>query len=192
MTLTRLLIGCGLLLCLDLKAAEDVSSQQVSELLAQAKAQAVVLKSDVDTMDFFAGSTSNWGAHASIVGIYRGHINAIRLLAAKLDEARNAASASQKTTIDRILPLLNEMTSSTEALIDNIDKDPSHLSAGPYQITSEPTPIWPMSSRCWSASLWITRRPRKTWSASQNCSIFHRARRPRPVELWWIVRAGSE
>jgi hypothetical protein len=73
-------------------ADEAPDSDRVSELLSTAKAQAFELKSDIQTMDFFAGSDFGWESHASIINVYKDHINAIRHQVPKLDDARSIAS----------------------------------------------------------------------------------------------------
>jgi hypothetical protein len=115
------------------RAAAESDAGRVSQVLSAAKDLAAELKSDLETMDFFAGSQSAWESHASIVNIYNDHVNAIRGQVAKLDSARNIASPVQKTTIDRIVPLMQEMAADTEALIKQINQNPKGLNGGEFR-----------------------------------------------------------
>ena len=51
----------------------------------------------------------------------------------KLDEARNTASAWQKTAIDRIAPLLKELASDTTAVIERLNNNPKALNTDEYK-----------------------------------------------------------
>jgi hypothetical protein len=132
MMLRLLLIAFVLFADLTL-AADDPDSDHVSELLVTAKAQAFELKSDIQTMDFFTGSDFGWESHASIVNVYKGHISAIRQQVARLDDARSIASPLQKKTIDQVGPLLQELASDAEGLINRINKNPKRLDSGEYK-----------------------------------------------------------
>ena len=57
----------------------------------------------------------------------------IRRQVTKLDDVRSTASSWQKTTIDRIGPLLQELASDAEALINRINQNPKRLNGGEYK-----------------------------------------------------------
>jgi hypothetical protein len=130
--LRLLLIGFLSYSCLT-RAADEPDSDRVSKLLSAAKTQAFDVKSDVQTMDFFMGSDLSWESHTVIVNLYKEHIDAIRRQATMLDDVRGIASPLQKTTIDQVSPLLRELASDAEALIDRIDKNPKRLNSGDYK-----------------------------------------------------------
>jgi hypothetical protein len=133
MMMLRLLV-IGFVLCSDLTLdADEPDSDRVFELLSTAKSQAFELKSDIQTMDFFAGSDFGWASHASIINVYKDHIDAIRNQISKLDETRSIASTLQKTTLDRVGPLLKELASDAEALINRINQNPKRLNGGEYK-----------------------------------------------------------
>jgi hypothetical protein len=116
-----------------LRAADEQDSDQVSKLLSAAKTQALELKYDIDTMDFFTGSDFDWGSHTAIVNVNRDHIDGIRRQAAKLKDVRSAGSSWQKTTVDRIRPLLEELAAEAETLINRINQNPKRLNDGEYK-----------------------------------------------------------
>jgi len=119
--------------CSHLTPADGQDSDRVFELLSTAKTQALELKSDIQSIDFFTGTDFGWESHISIVNEYKNHIGAIRRQATTLDEARSIASPFQKTTIDRIEPLLRDMASAAETLINRINQNPKRLNSAEYK-----------------------------------------------------------
>ncbi len=113
-------------------AANESAFEQVFAELSQAKEQARELKNDVATIGFFMGSVSSWESHSSILNLYKENISAIRRQVIKLDDIRNIASPWQKTTIDRIRPLLQELAATAESVIDQINQNPKGLKTGEY------------------------------------------------------------
>jgi len=65
--------------------------------------------------------------------VYKGHIDAVRRQVTRLNDVRSNASSWQKTTIDRIAPLLQELASDAEALINRINQNPKRLNNGEYK-----------------------------------------------------------
>jgi hypothetical protein len=114
-------------------APEGGGTSQVTQLLSDVESKASLLKSDLSTLDFFASSQLGWQSHAAIVAAYKEHIGALRNQAAKLDGARKDASRWQKTTIDQIVPLLQEFAATAEATIGAIDKNPAGLNSDDYK-----------------------------------------------------------
>lgn len=114
-------------------APEAGDTFQVAKLLSDVERQASLLKSDLSTLDFFASSQLGWQSHAGIVAAYKEHIGALRNQAARLDGALKDASRWQKTTIDQIVPLLQEFAATAEATIGAIDRNPSGLSSNDYK-----------------------------------------------------------
>ncbi|HEX7359400.1 MAG TPA: hypothetical protein VF283_02810 [Bryobacteraceae bacterium] len=73
-------------------------------------------------METFTRSKTNWQAHASQITIIREHINNAGKLVSQLQDARGGAAQWQKDAIDHIYPLLKEMASNTESIIDHLNK----------------------------------------------------------------------
>jgi len=115
------------------KAADAPDSEQVSKLLSDAKTQAYQLKEDAATMQSYTQSKVGWESHAETVNQMRDHINAVGRTVTKLDEARATASPWQATAIDRIKPLLKEIASNTDSVIQYLNKNPKRLSMNEYK-----------------------------------------------------------
>jgi hypothetical protein len=120
---------------LPLRAVTDVpDSEQVNQLLSDAKAEAYQLSLDASTMESYTRSaTTTWQSHAVAVMQMKEHVNAAGRTLTKLDDARKSASPWQATAIDRIKPLLKEIASTTENVIGYINKNPSRLGTPEYR-----------------------------------------------------------
>ena len=98
-------------------------SKEVSDLLAQAKGQAAQLKLDAADMGTFTRTNVTWESHAAKITEIKDHVNKVGETVAKLNQLRDTASPWQKTAIDRINPLLQELASNTTAIIEHLNKE---------------------------------------------------------------------
>jgi hypothetical protein len=113
-------------------AAAVPDSEQVSQLLSEAKTMAFQLKEDAQTMESYTRSSTTWQSHAIAINQIKERINALGRQAAKLRDAKSTASPWQKTAIDRINPLLEELAGYTEAVIEHVNKQPQLLTTPEY------------------------------------------------------------
>jgi hypothetical protein len=98
-------------------------SKEVSDLLAQAKGQAGQLKLDAADMETFTRTNVTWESHAAKITAVKDHVNKVADTVAKLNQVRDTASPWQKTAIDRVNPLLQELASNSTAIIDHLNKE---------------------------------------------------------------------
>jgi len=131
--LPALLVAGILTISPALQAGDAKDSEQVSNLLSDAKTQAYQLREDAATMESYTRSNLGWDNHRVTVNQIRDHINAVGQTLTKLDDARGIASPWQATAIDRIKPLLREMASNTTSLIEYLNKNPARLSTKEYR-----------------------------------------------------------
>lgn len=127
------LAAAGMILISPTLKAATPDSEQVSKLLSDAKTQAFELKEDALTMERFTRLTSDWGTHSTAVTQMTEHINVVGKTLAKLEELRDGASPWQQTAIDRIRPLLKEIASNTETVIQFINQNPKRLFTTEYK-----------------------------------------------------------
>ena len=116
-----------------MKAADNPDSEQVSNLLSQAKTMAFQLKEDAGTMETFTRVDAPWQSHAAAIAQIKEHFNALSQQETKLKAAKNTASPWQKVAIDRIDPFLGEMVGYTEAVIETLNKHPERLKTPEYK-----------------------------------------------------------
>ncbi len=105
-------------------AAQVPDSEQISNLLADVKTQAVKLSVDASTMESYTRSGASWESHSAAVNQMKEHINDAGRQLTKLQEVRESASPWQKTAIDRIHPLLKELADNTTNVIQYIKENP--------------------------------------------------------------------
>ena len=132
-TILTLLAAGAVVMSPALAASYVQDSDYVSQLLSDAKTQTFQLREDASTMESFTRSNLGWESHAATVNEMKEHINAAGRTLAKLDDARKTASPWQATAIDRIKPLLKEIASNTETVIEYINKNPKRLFMNQYK-----------------------------------------------------------
>jgi hypothetical protein len=67
-------------------------------------------------------SNASWQSHSAAVDQIKEHINAAGRTLTKLEDARHTASPWQATAMDRVKPLLMEIASNTETVIQFTSK----------------------------------------------------------------------
>ncbi len=102
-------------------------SAKISKLLQDAKTSAVELKHDAHVMESYTRSKVSWESHTQQISRIREHINKVGKVLAQMNEARPGASRWQQESIDRIGPMLKELASNTESIIEHLNKNPKHL-----------------------------------------------------------------
>jgi hypothetical protein len=127
------LLSAGIVVTSLAKEPGVPDSEAVSKLLSEAKTQAFQLKEDASTMEAYTRSNLSWESHSAAVEQMKEHINAAGRTMTKLGETRKTASHWQMTAIDRIAPLLKEITSNTENAIKYINKNPKRLFMTQYK-----------------------------------------------------------
>lgn len=120
--LLMMLLATGCFLIPSAAQAEETSSgssEEVNQLLAEVKSEAIALEQDCDRMAIWAGGQHvSWKSHAEKLNLIREHINEAGRLLANLHDARDTASPWQRQAIDRIYPMLKELADNTEEMID--------------------------------------------------------------------------
>ena len=111
-----------------LRAADIEDSKEVSDLLAQAKTEAIQLKNDATDMESFTLSPNlSWQSHAAKITEIKEHVNALGKTIAKLEQKKSTASPWQRTAIERINPVLRELAANTTSIIDHLNKEQGRL-----------------------------------------------------------------
>jgi len=98
-------------------------SKEVSDLLSQAKTEAVQLHQDASDMEAFSHMNVGWATHADRIMTIRDDVNKMGETVAKLNRAESEASPWQKTAIRRVNPLLQEMGANVTATIEHLNKE---------------------------------------------------------------------
>jgi hypothetical protein len=122
-----LLVAGFLVIPMALKATEPGDSAEITKLFADAKAEAVQLKSDSEDMESFVKSKLSWESYARKVEMIKEHVNNTGKLLTKLQEAEATGSPWQQTAIQQIDPLLRELAANTEATINHLNENKANI-----------------------------------------------------------------
>lgn len=108
------------------RAAALEDSEQVSKLLSEAKTLAFQLKEDAVLMEGYNRTNVSPQTQAAAINRIKDDVNALGKQAAKLKDARAAASPWQKAAIDRVTPFLDELGGYTTAVIEHLNSEHKH------------------------------------------------------------------
>jgi hypothetical protein len=96
-------------------------SEEIAKLFSVAKAEALELREDAETMETFTRTNSSWQRFAGKINEIRDHVNKTGDLLEKLHQARETGSPWQQQAIDRITPALKELAANTESTIEHLN-----------------------------------------------------------------------
>ena len=116
-----------------LAAQASTDSAEVSAFLAEAKREAVQLRSDTEEMQTFTRSNLNWRTFATKITKIKRHVNNLGATIGKLNNTRGEGSAWQQQAIDRIDPLLKELVSSVQATISQLNEHQGRVHSVHYK-----------------------------------------------------------
>jgi hypothetical protein len=124
-----LVTGCFLIPAA--KAADNVDSVQISQLLTEAKVEAAELKHDSAQMEAFTGSKLHWESYARRVEMIKEHVNNTGKLLARMKEVESTGAPWQQHAIQQIELFLKEMADNTTATIEHLNnnRDKIHFQA---------------------------------------------------------------
>ncbi len=108
-----------------------MDSEEVSELLSQANAEAHQLEFDAGHMIKYPLSELSDESHANKINEIKEHVNKCGKLLTKLQDARETGSEWQQQAIDEILPLLKQIAANTTSAIEHIKSNRGHLKVNP-------------------------------------------------------------
>lgn len=107
-------------------------SQQLTQVLGQARAEAAELARDADEMESLIRNDVSWQTHAEMLDRVKDHVNNMARIITKLNETRASGSELQQQAVDRILPLVKELAANTTAAINYLNQNKSRPKTDPY------------------------------------------------------------
>jgi len=105
-----------------LRAADPPRTEPVANLLFESKNEAIQIKDYAAIMESYTWSEVTIESRCIVIDRVRERVDTVRLQLAQFEVERATASSWQKTAIDRIAPLLDELASDTQAVIDHLDR----------------------------------------------------------------------
>ena len=116
----------------------------VTALFQEARTTAAQLNRDAATMESFTRSNVSWKSHSAQIARIRDHVNKAGSILSQMQAARGDAKPWHQDAIDGITPALKQLAGNTEAIIDHLNKTPTHL--------KDPTYVQYLRSNAQSAS----------------------------------------
>jgi hypothetical protein len=108
-------------------------SDQLAQLLGEARAEAAELAKDADKTESLIRTDVSWQTHADMLNQVKDHVNNMARITDKLTAARSSGSELQEQAVDRILPLLRELATNTTNAINYLNQNKSRPLADPYK-----------------------------------------------------------
>lgn len=113
--------------------AQNADSEQISNLLKQAKSHAVLAEDDAAKLESYTRSKSSWQSHAAQLQRIREHINELGQLNKQLSDSRAGGSPWQQTAIDQIDLRLREIAHLLTVTINHLNDNPSQVHMQAYR-----------------------------------------------------------
>ncbi|MEG9438719.1 hypothetical protein JAO29_21465 [Edaphobacter sp. HDX4] len=107
-------------------------SNQLTQLLGEARAEAAELAKDADETEALIRSDVSWQTHAEMLDVVKEHVNKMGRIVDKLTATRVSGSELQEQAVDRILPLLKELAANTTAAINYLNQNKTRPIGEPY------------------------------------------------------------
>jgi hypothetical protein len=108
-------------------------SQQLTQLLMDAKDEAIELANDADETQALSLSDDNWVTHALTLSKVKVHVDNMALIIGKLSEAQKSGSELQEQAVQQMLPLVRELSANTTAAINYLKQNKSRPDSEAYQ-----------------------------------------------------------
>ena len=112
--------------------ATRVESQQLTQLLEDARHEALELANDAEDCQTLIGSDDKWVTHALMLARVKGHVDNMALIIDKLNKAEKAGSALQEQAVQQMLPLVKELSDNTTAAINYLNRNKSRPVSDAY------------------------------------------------------------
>ena len=133
--ITLSFLAAGYTLAATKTAIPPDDSPRITQLLADAKAEAVELRHDAEVMETFTRSKHSVASHGSQITLIREHVNNTGKLLQQLQDAANAGAPWQQATIERIEPLLKELAANIETTIKYLNENNSRIHFSEFRDT---------------------------------------------------------
>jgi hypothetical protein len=107
-------------------------SQQLTQLLSDASAEALELASDANETQALVLNDENWVTHALMLAKVKAHVDNMAIIIEKLSKAEKSGSELQEQAVERMLPLVKELSVNTTAAINYLNQNKTRPLSGTY------------------------------------------------------------
>jgi hypothetical protein len=98
-------------------------SQELTQLLQDASDEAQQLAIDAQDTEALIATDKNWITHVLALAKIKGHVDNMSLIIDKLSNAQKSGSELQEQAVQRIIPLVKELSANTQAAIDYLNRN---------------------------------------------------------------------
>jgi thiaminase len=98
-------------------------NQQLTQLLSDASDEALELANDANETQALILNDTNWVTHALMLAKVKGHVDNMALIIEKLSKTQKSGSELQEQAVERMLPLVKELSVNTMAAINYLNQN---------------------------------------------------------------------
>jgi hypothetical protein len=125
------LLSIAALLLLLLQPSNAMAGD-VAALFQQARTTASQLSKDASIMESYSRSNLHWKSHGAQVTRIKDHIDKATSIVSQMQSARGDAEPWHQDAIDGLVPVLKELASNTESIINHLNENPKRLKDPSY------------------------------------------------------------
>jgi hypothetical protein len=109
-------------------------SQPLTQLLLDAINEAIELASDAQETQTLIFNDTNWVTHALMLSRIKGHVDNMALIIDKLSKTQKDGSELQEQAVQRMLPLVKELSANTTAAINYLNQNKARPISDSYKL----------------------------------------------------------
>jgi len=105
---------------------------QLQQLLTNASDEAFELAIDATNTQMLILNDDNWVNHALMLAKVKAHVDTLALIIEKLAKTQKSGSALQEQAVERMLPLVKQLSANTTAAINYLNQNKSRPTSSAY------------------------------------------------------------
>jgi hypothetical protein len=114
-------------------SAQSQDSEQISQLLVEAKSHALDAEDDAAKLEAYTRSRLSWRAHGNQLEAMKVHVNELGRIAGQLNDLAPQGAPWQQQAIRQVMPLLTEMAGNLNSAIEHLNENQSRVHMEPFR-----------------------------------------------------------
>ncbi len=114
-------------------SAQSPDSEQISQLLVEAKSHALEAEDDAAKLEAYTRSRASWRSHGIQLENMKVHVNELGKIAGELNALAPQGSPWQQQAIQQVRPLLTEMAGNLTSAIEHLNENQSRVHMQPFR-----------------------------------------------------------
>jgi len=107
--------------------AQTTESEQISQLLTEAKTHALNAEDDAAKLDAYTRSRLSWKSHGNQLEAMKVHVNELGKIAGQLNALAPQGEPWQQQAIQQVMPLLKEMAGNLNSAIEHLNENQAQV-----------------------------------------------------------------